>query len=103
MIVTDHGVEVRPSSYCPSEEECVINVDFMSKDYSNLEHFQITSHPSYSFPDQNVAAAILPRITSSKEKGKKAKEHEKRVETAVRNEEKMLQAPLGERLVFSSR
>lgn len=125
LIVTDSGIETRPSSYCPSgnpssslsqtditppsflaEEERVVNVDFMTKDINQLAHLRATVCPSYACPVENRAAAVLPRITSSERKGKARKEHQKRVDTAVRNEELLLLNPppgSGENGFFATR
>ena len=77
----------------------------MDKDLHMLEHFRVTSSQSYEFPTDNVAASILPRITSSKKKEKVAKEHQKRAENAVRQEEIMskLDLPIQDRLTFPPR
>jgi hypothetical protein len=77
----------------------------MSKELHKLDHFRATTSPSYEFPEENHAAVVLPRITSSKKRGKERKEHQKRVDTAVRNEELLLrmQVPAvsgGERMTF---
>jgi hypothetical protein len=74
----------------------------MNKYLHKLDHFSETTCPSYVFPAENMAAAVLPRITSSKKKGKQAKEHQKRVDTAVRQEERLLQVPVSERMTFPS-
>ena len=72
----------------------------MNKELHKLDHFSTIASPSYVFPAENECAAVLPRITSSKKKGKEAKEHQKRVDTAVRQEELLLQVPASERKSF---